>query len=102
MKMLEKGEKGRRHRPKRRRRDTPPVPDTDRPRQEVSATIRLGGGSRRSMSRSNGASILVMMASMKLSMSAARTSSDGTTLGIVASRMLSGVTSDPMKPTTPP
>ncbi|KAM2691742.1 hypothetical protein EV2_006103 [Malus domestica] len=32
--MLENREKGRRHRPKRRRRDTPPVPGTDSPRQE--------------------------------------------------------------------
>ena len=66
--------------------------------RKVSNKITVAGGSSRSRRRSNGAPNLVMVASKKELWSAARTSSEGTTLGTVAKWMLSGLGSTPMKP----
>lgn len=52
--------------------------------------ITLAGESSRSSSRSTGPSIFVSVASTKLGWSAARTSSDGMTLGIVPNWILAG------------
>ncbi|KAK7841955.1 hypothetical protein CFP56_014671, partial [Quercus suber] len=65
----------------------------------VSAKITVTGGSSiRSRSCTNGASNFVLVASMKALKLAARTSSDGITLGMELKRMLSGFGSEPMKP----
>ncbi|GAV58677.1 hypothetical protein CFOL_v3_02210, partial [Cephalotus follicularis] len=71
-----------------------PTPHT----KNVSATITLAGGSSRSRSRSNGASSFVITAFKNPVQSAPRTSSDGSTFGIVAKRIWSGFGSAPMKP----
>lgn len=73
-----------------------PTPTTHR--RKVSATITLGDGSSRSRSLSNGASIRLIRASKNAVMSAARTRSEGTTLGMELKRMLSGLASEPIKP----
>ena len=65
----------------------------------VSAKITVTGGSSiRSRSCTNGASNFVLVASMKALKFAARTSSDGITLGMGLKRTLSGFGSEPMKP----
>lgn len=60
--------------------------------------ITVGGGKSRLSKSSKGASILVITASTKVTKSLARPCSEGITFGIVANRMLSGLGSEPMKP----
>lgn len=66
--------------------------------RNVSAIIRVGGGFNWSNRHSTGASIFVQTASTNPGMSKARTNSDGKTLGIEQKWILSGLGSEPMKP----